>query len=669
MKHIIRIFFITTLILAISVSTACAYSWDVNLLGSGAFSDTLAVDPSNNFLLAYRKAADTTKTYFTKSAQVSQGWSTPITINHTCINPAIIAKSASVYLIVCEQSAEYSQGLMGLLSTDSGASFSPVEIDATATMKSASLALSDSGSIIISYFDETNSNLKFASSSDGSTWVTSNADDGGEVAEYTSIANVGGDTFLILYQDVYFAIKLAKTTNSGLSWTTSSVDTSGDLAFAGRQNIAADSLGNYLIAYSDYSEDVDLGFGKSTDGGATWDLGIIDESGSEATDVGDVGSISVDSNNNYMIVYADSTNRAMLSAYSSDQGDRWTLEAASGSDAAESLSLVTDIFDNFVYSYTLPGNFLFVAITYTDYGSIRIVMNQVTPDPTVNATPSITGSVIDLTSSVVGVNYQVDGIAGDWSTCTADDGVFDTYSEDFSCQLEDTLSVGEHTVYVQAVGDGRPLRVSETKSYGSDTFIVVTPATTVDSPSTNSTDPGIAYAPSCNSVRPSSAPDLFQINTFATSATIFFTPISNTPKYYVSYSTKPIAEDHGQLVTLSTEGVQSITVHHLQPNTQYYFKVRGQIDCMPGDWSSILKATTLWSGSKSMRISYPFSHFSPSQSAPSANLSGARKVEVAPEAPSPSMPENPSTFESSDTSLPSPSSDQRQCFKLLWWCI
>jgi len=669
MKRLIRILFISIFILVVSASTVSAYSWDVNLLGSGAFSDTLAVDSSNNYLLAYRKAADTSKTYFTKSAQVSQGWSTPLTINHTCINPAIIAKSTSVYLIVCEQSAEYSQGLMGLLSTNSGASFSPIAIDATATMKNASLALSDSGSILISYFDETNSNLKFAISSDGSTWVTSNVDDDGEVAEYTSIANAGGNTFLILYQDKYSVIKLAKTTNSGTSWATSSVDSSGDLAFEGRQNITTDSLGNYLITYADYSEDVDLGFGKSTNGGTTWDLDIIDQPGSEATEVGDVGSITVDSNNNYMIIYSDSTSRTILSAYSSNQGANWTLEAASGSDEASSLSLTTDTFDNFVYSYTIPGNFLFVAITYTDYGSLRVVMNQVTPDPTENTTPSITGAVIDLTTSIVGVNYQVDGTAGDWSSCTADDGVFDTYNEDFFCQLDDALSVGEHTVYVQAVGNGRPLRVSETKSYGSDTFLVITPTSTADSSTSNSTNPGPAYAPSCVSARPSSAPNLFQINTSATSATIFFTPISNTPTYYVSYSTKPIAEDHGQLVTLSTEGVQSITVDHLQPNTHYYFKVRGQIDCMPGDWSSTLKAKTSWLGGKSMRISYPFSQYSSAPSVPSANLSKSEKIEASPEVLPPAMPTNPPTPENSDTFLPSPSPNQRQCVKLLWWCI
>ena len=103
---------------------------------------------------------------------------------------------------------------------------------------------------------------------------------------------------------------------------------------------------------------------------------------------------------------------------------------------------------------------------------------------------------------------------------------------------------------------------------------------------------GTSYSSECADTRPASTPDLFQINATNTSAKLFFTPISNTNTYYLSYSTNPNAEEHGGQVSLAKLGVQNYTVNLLKPGTTYYFKVRGQIGCMPGSWSGIMKITT-----------------------------------------------------------------------------
>jgi len=97
---------------------------------------------------------------------------------------------------------------------------------------------------------------------------------------------------------------------------------------------------------------------------------------------------------------------------------------------------------------------------------------------------------------------------------------------------------------------------------------------------------------SCNNTPPASTPDLFQINTSNNTTKIFFTPLSDTNHYYISFSTKPTAEDYSADVTLAREGVQDFTVNFLKPNTIYYFKVRGQNGCMPGNWSNIMKIKT-----------------------------------------------------------------------------
>ncbi len=90
--------------------------------------------------------------------------------------------------------------------------------------------------------------------------------------------------------------------------------------------------------------------------------------------------------------------------------------------------------------------------------------------------------------------------------------------------------------------------------------------------------------------------ELFQIDTKGNTATLFFSPISNTNEFVISYSTNPSAEEHGAQVNLAREGVQSYSVSMLRPNTSYYFKVRGQHECRPGDWSEIVEAKTSASG-------------------------------------------------------------------------
>ncbi len=97
---------------------------------------------------------------------------------------------------------------------------------------------------------------------------------------------------------------------------------------------------------------------------------------------------------------------------------------------------------------------------------------------------------------------------------------------------------------------------------------------------------------SCPDQAPSGAPDLFQIDTTKTTATMFFTPLLDTNKFYISFSTQPNAEQYGAEAVLSREGVQNYQVNYLSPGTTYYFKIRGQLGCMPGQWSNILKVKT-----------------------------------------------------------------------------
>jgi len=99
-------------------------------------------------------------------------------------------------------------------------------------------------------------------------------------------------------------------------------------------------------------------------------------------------------------------------------------------------------------------------------------------------------------------------------------------------------------------------------------------------------------APVCSDSKPAGSPDLFKIDTAKDSAILYFSPVSNTSKYYISYSTNSSAEEYGVEVNLGREGVQNYTINFLSTGTTYYFKVRGQNGCMPGNWSDVKSATT-----------------------------------------------------------------------------
>jgi photosystem II stability/assembly factor-like uncharacterized protein len=111
-------------------------------------------------------------------------------------------------------------------------------------------------------------------------------------------------------------------------------------------------------------------------------------------------------------------------------------------------------------------------------------------------------------------------------------------------------------------------------------------------PAVESHTQGASQAQSCGDEKPSSAPELFQIDVKGDTATMYFSPIGNTNDYFVSFSTDPGAEKYSATVNLAREGVQNYSVFMLQPNTNYYFKVRGQHGCMPGEWSNVLSAKT-----------------------------------------------------------------------------
>jgi hypothetical protein len=154
-------------------------------------------------------------------------------------------------------------------------------------------------------------------------------------------------------------------------------------------------------------------------------------------------------------------------------------------------------------------------------------------------------------------------------------------------------------------------------------------------------------------------------------AKLFFTP-AQTDKYYISFSTKALAEEHGAEVNLKYENIQNFTVNLLKPNMTYYIKVRGQNGCMPGDWSNIMKITT-----RSKGVTKAVSFYKNAPAKKTASLTTKTiKVEATPTAVVILPQVSQTVTEAAPTSTPKvvvsyptpvvPAAPKKTCF--LWWC-
>lgn len=121
-----------------------------------------------------------------------------------------------------------------------------------------------------------------------------------------------------------------------------------------------------------------------------------------------------------------------------------------------------------------------------------------------------------------------------------------------------------------------------------------TPSSQPKAGSSTKTGYATPKVPSCRDAKPSSVPDLFQIDATGTQATLYFSPVtSNVNKYAVVYGHEPGQELFGtEFAQGRSSGVLSHTIGHLNPNTDYYFRVLPINGCMPGDWSNEMKIQT-----------------------------------------------------------------------------
>lgn len=109
-----------------------------------------------------------------------------------------------------------------------------------------------------------------------------------------------------------------------------------------------------------------------------------------------------------------------------------------------------------------------LAFAASDADAPSISLTALSPDPTTDTTPTLSGSATDSLGTVSNVQFQMDATSGSWSSCSSDDGTYDEATETFTC-TSSALPDGSHTMYVRATDSNGNTTSS---SYASDTFTI-----------------------------------------------------------------------------------------------------------------------------------------------------------------------------------------------------
>ena len=298
--------------------------------------------------------------------------------------------------------------------------------------------------------------------------------------------------------------------------------------------VATDASNNYYVVGSVFG-DADLnGDGDRTDGGAESSVGygnsdtiisVFNDNGVYqwskrfgGTSVDSGKSVSIDLDNNINIVGYVTGNADLngdgdrtdgggesgtgygsydifISVFNSEGTYRWSKRLGGTSDDIGQ-KIVADTNNKIITGYVVGDADLNGDGDKTDggaessagYGSYDIVVSvfstqaptisltPLSPDPSSDTTPSLSGTATGVLGTVTSVEYQMDGTSGSWTACTSDDGVFDETSEAFTCATPSSspLSDGSHTMYIRSTDSN-----TNTTSLGSettDTFTIDTGA-------------------------------------------------------------------------------------------------------------------------------------------------------------------------------------------------
>ncbi|MFA5033334.1 MAG: T9SS type A sorting domain-containing protein [bacterium] len=181
----------------------------------------------------------------------------------------------------------------------------------------------------ISYYDETNGDLKLACLKD-SVWTVQKVDTAGDVGRYNSIAGHSDTIYISYYDSTNGDLKLAKY--NGTNWQIEKVDTMGDVGKYSSVSYFYSDV--YIYYYDETSGDLKSAHYNNI----SWSIGIIDSTG-------DVGMFC---NGKGFLTYYDKTNGNFLSLGVSS----WLVDTAGDVGGYSSSVAETELFFAIYYDFT-----------------------------------------------------------------------------------------------------------------------------------------------------------------------------------------------------------------------------------------------------------------------------------------------------------------------------
>ena len=277
----------------------------------------------------------------------------------------------------------------------------------------ASIAIDTDDHIHISYYDENNQDLKYATNASGQ-WVSKTVDATGKVGEDSSIGVDADNNVYIAYYDASnWNLKLATCKNG--QWELTVVDSSGD---TGQYPcLAVDSSDVLHIGYYDTTND-DLRY--ATNGSGNWVMQTIDS----PNDVGAYPSLAIDVNGKVHISYRDLTNYAIK--YITNASGQWVSETIASNgygkdnssiaiDPSNEVHIVYEITDGIQHAEKISGSWSFAGLPGgSEYPCLAIAASG-------------TMHVFSYDDGNLGALHYTIGISGVWTASILDQrlGIYD----------------------------------------------------------------------------------------------------------------------------------------------------------------------------------------------------------------------------------------------------
>lgn len=408
----------------------------------------------------------------------------------------------------------------------------PRDLETTGDVGWSQVAMSATGQIILLQGRAllgTTRKLLYISTDTGETWTEIVALSQDLDQKSTSLA-VSGSGQIMLIGNIKDDDKLYRSTDTGSNWTV--MNPSGNPSDVDWRGVSISGDGQTMLAAQGSTGGGGGGvLYRSTDGGENWTLVL--PTGGESYD--GASSTAISQNGEVMIIgqcTAENNNRVFISL---DGGDSW-----------QDAGVQTVFGDCWQVSLSDDGQHALIASNYS--GDPRVLLFSE------DFGESWDDAEVDFPSD----NFQ--GIA------TSGDG-------------HSYLVVGFENYMYQFLSESIPEPTSTPSPSGSS--------------GTGGPQRSTPKPPRCQDSSPTSAPNLFQIDVNNTQATVYFAPVPDADRYYISYGDGETVGQYGvEFTTGHSSGVIGYTINYLQPRQRYSFLVRSGNGCMPGDWGNTMTVTT-----------------------------------------------------------------------------